>query len=117
MGLYEDELHTVLKGSVTEQTIQDLRNRLQTKDEASGEYHPDKDRLEKELDNAEDILNNQLSEPILVHNTITTRDTDRGFSGLNAWQPLGITAAAGEEITLFVGHNTMEPDPTQTFSL
>ena len=106
MGLYEDELHTVLKGSVTEQTIQDLRNRLQTKDEASGEYHPDKDRLEKELDNAEDILNNQLSEPILVHNTITTRDTDRGFSGLNAWQPLGITAA-GEEITLFVGHNTM----------
>ncbi|MFR3493777.1 MAG: hypothetical protein ACLTTJ_08190 [Blautia sp.] len=36
MGLYEDELHTVLKGSVTEQTIQDLRNRLQTKDEASG---------------------------------------------------------------------------------
>ena len=107
MGLYEDELHTVLKGSVTEQTIQDLRNRLQTKDEASGEYHPDKDRLEKELDNAEDILNNQLSEPILVHNTITTRDTDRGFSGLNAWQPLGITAAAGEEITLFVGHNTM----------
>lgn len=107
MGLYEDELHTVLKGFVTEQTIQDLRNRLQTKDEASGEYHPDKDRLEKELDNAEDILNNQLSEPILVHNTITTRDTDRGFSGLNAWQPLGITAAAGEEITLFVGHNTM----------
>lgn len=107
MGLYEDELHTVLKGSVTEQTIQDLRNRLQTKDEASVEYHPDKDRLEKELDNAEDILNNQLSEPILVHNTITTRDTDRGFSGLNAWQPLGITAAAGEEITLFVGHNTM----------
>lgn len=107
MGLYEDELHTVLKGSVTEQTIQDLRNRLQTKDEASGEYHPDKDRLEKELDNAEDILNNQLSEPILIHNTITTRDTDRGFSGLNAWQPLGITAAAGEEITLFVGHNTM----------
>ena len=107
MVLYEDELHTVLKGSVTEQTIQDLRNRLQTKDEASGEYHPDKDRLEKELDNAEDILNNQLSEPILVHNTITTRDTDRGFSGLNAWQPLGITAAAGEEITLFVGHNTM----------
>lgn len=107
MGLYEDELHTVLKGSVTEQTIQDLRNRLQTKDEASGEYHPDKDRLVKELDNAEDILNNQLSEPILIHNTITTRDTDRGFSGLNAWQPLGITAAAGEEITLFVGHNTM----------
>ena len=63
--------------------------------------------MEKELDNAEDILNNQLSEPILIHNTITTRDTDRGFSGLNAWQPLGITAAAGEEITLFVGHNTM----------
>lgn len=107
MGLYEDELHTVLKGAVTEQTIQELRNRLQTKDEASGEYHPDKHRLEKELDNAEDILKNQLSEPILIHNTITTRDTYRGFSGLNAWQPLGITAAAGEEITLFVGHNTM----------
>ena len=74
--------------------------------------------MEKELDNAEDILNNQLSEPILIHNTITTRDTDRGFSGLDAWQPLGITAAAGEKIKLLrrTQYNG-DLDPTQTFSL
>ena len=69
MGLYEDELHTVLKGSVTEQTIQDLRNRLQTKDEASGEYHPDKDRLEKELDNAEVRVDGATGEPWSAHTT------------------------------------------------
>lgn len=107
MGLYEDDLHTVLKKEVTEKTIEELRKRLDTKDEVSGEYHPDRERLESELKNAEGILKNELSEPLLIHNEITTRDVNRGFGGLNAWQPLGVTAAAGEEITLFVGHNTL----------
>lgn len=108
MGLYEDDFHTVLKAEVNQGTIDALRTRLETKDAASGEYHPDKERLERELKNAEDILNNELSSPVEIHNTITTKDVGRGFSGLNAWQPLGITAAAEEEITIFVGHNTLQ---------
>ena len=117
MGLYEDDLHTVLKKEVTEKTIEELRKRLDTRDEASGEYHPDRERLERELKNAEGILKNELSEPLLIHNEITTRDVNRGFGGLNAWQPLGVIAAAGEEITLFVGHNTLQPGQNTNLQL
>ena len=53
-------------------------------------------------------MNNELGSPIGIHNTITTKDVGRGFGGLNAWQPLGITAAAGEEITIFVGHSALQ---------
>lgn len=107
MALYEDDLHTVLKAEVTQETIDELRQRINTPDEVSGEYHPDRDILERELKNAEDILNNiQLCAPVLIHNSITTSDVNRGFGGLNAWQPLGITAAAGDSITLYVGHNS-----------
>lgn len=106
MALYEDDLHTVLREDVKQSTIDDLRTRINTKDEASGEYHPDKAQLEKELKTAEDILNGELSSSVRIHNSITTKDVGRGFGGLNAWQPLGVTAAAGEKITVYVGHNT-----------
>ncbi|MCI8373720.1 MAG: PEGA domain-containing protein [Lachnospiraceae bacterium] len=107
MGLYEDDLHTVLRPDVTQATVDELRARINTTDVVSGEYHPDKEKLERELKTAEDILNAvQLSDSVRVHNGITTSDVGRGFGGLNAWQPLGITAAAGEEITVYVGHNT-----------
>ena len=62
-------------------------------------------------------MKNELSEPLLIHNEITTRDVNRGFGGLNAWQPLGVIAAAGEEITLFVGHNTFQPGQNTNLQL
>ncbi|MFQ9511008.1 MAG: fibronectin type III domain-containing protein, partial [Lachnospiraceae bacterium] len=107
MELYSDDLHTVLRKDVNQDTIDGLRTRLNTPDEYSGEYHFEKEALEKELQTAEYILNEQnLSKSLEIHNTITTKDTNRGFSGLNAWQPLGITAAAGEEVVIYVGHNS-----------
>lgn len=106
MALYEDDLHSVLRSDVTQATIDELRTRINTKDPLSDEYHPDKVSLERELKTAEDILNSTLSDPIRVHNTITTSDVGRGFGGINAWQPLGVSAAAGETITVYVGHNT-----------
>lgn len=105
MGLYTDDLHTVLRSGVTHDTIDALRVRINTKEAESGEYHPYRDQLERELKTAEDILDSKLNEPAHIHSGITTRDAGRGFGGLNAWQPLGITAAAGEEITVYVGHN------------
>ena len=106
MALYTDDLHTELRSDVTQKTIDDLRERINTPDEVSGEYNPDREKLERELKTAEDILNaEKLGRTVKVHNSITTQDVNRGFGGLNAWQPLGVTAAAGEEITVYVGHN------------
>lgn len=106
MALYTDDLHTELREDVTQAVIDALRKRINTPDEESGEYHPEREMLERELKTAEDILNSNLSDPVKVHNTITASEVNRGFGGLNAWQPLGVTAAEGEEITVYVGHNT-----------
>lgn len=106
MALYEDDLHTVLRSDVTQAVIDELRRRINTVDEVSKEYHPDREKLERELKTAEDILNSKLSDSVEIHNSITTGDVNRGFGGLNAWQPLGVTACAGEEITIYVGHNS-----------
>ncbi|MDE7299443.1 MAG: fibronectin type III domain-containing protein [Lachnospiraceae bacterium] len=107
MALYQDDLHTVLKSDVTQATIDRLRVKIHEVDEVSGEYNPNLDALERELKTAEDILNNvSLNAPIEIHSGITMNDAGRGFGGLNAWQPLGITAAAGEKITIYVGHDS-----------
>lgn len=104
MALYTDDLHTVLRSDVTQSTIDKLRTRILTKD--SGEYHPDKEMLERELKTAEDILNSKPASSVRIHSGITTKDVNRGFGGLNAWQPVGVTAAAGEAVTVYVGHHT-----------
>lgn len=106
MDLYADDLHTILKDSVTQQTIDDLREKVNTPDEF-GEENTNKTALLRELATAEKILNDgSLNSAVEIHNGITTKDTERGFSGLNAWQPLGVSAASGETITVYVGHNT-----------
>ncbi len=118
MALYEDDLHTVLRSDVNQASVDALRKRINTPDPVSGEYHPDKEYLERELKTAEDILNSrQLTESVSIYNTIRTGDVGRGFSGLNAWQPLGVTAAAGEEITVYVGHNSKKTGETTNLQL
>lgn len=117
MALYTDDLHTVLRSDVTQATIDDLRNRVNTKDPECGEYHPDRDMLERELKTAEDILNARLNAPAHIHSGITTNDVNRGFGGLNAWQPLGIVAAAGEELTIYVGHQKKRTGDTTNLQL
>lgn len=106
MNLYADDLHTVLKENVTQETIDVLREKVNTPDEF-GEINPNTDVLLRELETAEKILNDEkLNNSVEIHNDITTNDTSRGFSGLNAWQPLGVSAGSGEKITIYVGSNT-----------
>lgn len=103
MDLYVDDLHTVLKDNVTHRTIERLREKVNTPDEF-GEINPNTDALLRELETAEKILNAEsISSPIEIHKDITTKDTGRGFSGLNAWQPLGVSIGTGEELTVYVG--------------
>ncbi|MDE5945735.1 MAG: M60 family metallopeptidase, partial [Oscillospiraceae bacterium] len=105
MDLYIDDLHTVLKENVTQKTIDALREKVNTPDEF-GEININTDALLRELETAEKILNAEsISSPITIHNGITTKDTGRGFSGLNAWQPLGVSIGTGEEVTIYVGNN------------
>lgn len=107
MALYADEMHTILKDEVTEETIQALEERVNTKDKVSQEYHPARDELLKELDVAKGILANRQERVYPVNVSITApKDRHLNFSGLNAWQPLGKTTYSGERLILFVGHNS-----------
>lgn len=107
LALYADDLHLELKEDVNEATIAALQERLDTPDSVSGELHPEREALQKELDNAKGLLDNQLKQAVEVHTTISASyDGHLGFNGLNAWQPLGVTAQAGEELVIYVGSNT-----------
>lgn len=118
MNLYQDNLHTALREDVTQETIDGLRAQVNTPDEISGEFHPDKELLERELATAEAILNDKaLKASVQVHGGITTKDVSRGFGGLNAWQPLGVVAAAQEEIMVYVGHNTKKTGESANLQL
>lgn len=105
-ALYADDLHVTLKKEVTQETIDTLRERLNTKDEVSKEFHPKKSVLETELETAEMILNQQaLKEAVSIDTTVTkAKDSHITFKGgLNAYQPLGVTARAGDQVIIFVG--------------
>lgn len=107
-NLFEDDTHISLKQGVTIDDITKLEERLNTPDEVSGELHYKKGILEIELANAKAILNQEaLRSAVKVDTTVTkAKDGHLGFqSGLNAWQPLGITAHEGEELVVYVGRD------------
>lgn len=105
MALYIDDMHTTLRSDVTADTIQELENRLNTPDAQSGEKHPLYQELALEIQTAKEILTTGLTAALEVHPQITAqKDGHLGFGGLNAWQPLGRSAYAGETLLVYVGH-------------
>ncbi len=107
MSLYEDSYHVSLRGDVHQADIDALRNRLGVPDEVSGELHPKAEILEAELANAERILKEGNMDAEIV--AVDSRDTEKADShitfrgGLNVYQPLGVTAMAGDTLTVYVG--------------
>ena len=106
MALYADDLHLELRDTVDAAIVDALQRRLDTPDAASGEYHPLRAALQRELDNARGLLEaTGLDDTVRVHNGISAARDDRnlGIGGLNAWQPLGAVAGAGDQIVVYVG--------------
>lgn len=102
-ALWADDLHTVLADGVTPEAIEDIRARLNTPDPACGELHPRYELLVAELDNAMAVLNAQgLRAPVAIDPQVRS-SVNANVGGLNAWQPLGVSAKAGEEVAVYVG--------------
>ncbi len=102
-ALFEDELCLSLCEGVTQEKVDALKERVSAS--RSGEPHPDGEALSALLETADALLRleGSLTQPMTVHTDITAADADKGFTGLNAWQPLGVTAAAGESLVVYVG--------------
>ncbi|MDE6088448.1 MAG: fibronectin type III domain-containing protein, partial [Oscillospiraceae bacterium] len=105
-ALFADKLHSVLRDDVTVEMLDALYEEANTPDQF-GNYNLDRTAVNNELDWAYKIINAQdLGDPIIIHSGITdnsTHDPGRGFSGLNAWQPMGVNVANNERITIYVG--------------
>ncbi len=107
--LYADDLHTTLKDTVTAEQLDALEEAINASVDEFGEVNPDRTLLLRELETARLIYNDQfLGRVIRIHTGITASGDDHGFGGLNAWQPLGVTAAAGESVTIYVGNSSMK---------
>ena len=119
MNLYGDDLHITLREDVTKETIDQLQGRLDTTDPVSGEYHPERTALQKELDTARKLLETGGLNGVLHVNPEISRSKDAGISvgGMNGWQPLGVTAAAGDELVVYVGHPGKKEGAATTLSL
>ncbi|MDE6088559.1 MAG: M60 family metallopeptidase [Oscillospiraceae bacterium] len=116
-ALYIDDLHTVLREDVTQDTIDEMRVRINTPDEF-GNINPNKDTILRELETAEKILNAEsISSAVEIYTGITTNDVGRGFSGINAWQPLGVSIGTGEEVTIYVGSSKKKTGETSDLRL
>ncbi len=119
-GLFADDMHISLKGDVTQEKIDGLRVRLQQKDEVSDEYHPKKILLEKELDTAESLLQDMALQDVLQVDTHLASNADNHISfrgGLNPWQPLGISASAGDTVVVYVGNPSKNPGDSASLRL
>lgn len=114
--LYEDAMHLQLKSDVTFELIDELENKLNTKDSVSGELHPDYESLKKEIEYARELLNTgALAEIIQVDTSVTPKsDSHTDFAmSLTNYQPLGTVAKAGDEIIIYVGSEN-ESEGTKT---
>lgn len=104
--LYADDMHVSLADGITKETIDALETRANTPDSVSGEFHPKRDLVLRDIDNARKLLNDEkIKEPMMLDTTVTkSKDGALGFAGgLNAWQPLGVAAHEGEELSIYVG--------------
>lgn len=105
-NLFTDQMHLVLRTDVTEETIKALEDRLNIPDTYSGELHYKKDLLQRELDTARLILNDEKIKPAIQIDTSVSKKYDGHLSmsgGLNAAQPLGVVGYANETIAVYVG--------------
>ena len=107
--LYEDQMHIKLKDSVKMSDIEALEKEVEKVDEKTGEYHLEKDKLLVELNEAKDLYLNgeKLCNTVKIDDNVTAYyDNHIEFknSGMNAWQPLGVVAHAGDTVTVYVGN-------------
>ena len=103
-NLYTDNLHLSIRNDIKESDFESLQNRLDTK--VNGDYHPDRNILQKELDEAKVLFNDQTGLDDIYHvssDISSAYDSQLKTGGLNGWQPLGITAQAGEKLIIYVG--------------
>lgn len=105
-ALFTNDKHIALRDGVTKEKVDKLKARAEAVDPVSGESHPDSASLLLVLKDAYALLDGQLDQEIIDINNKITVNSDGHLDfvyGLNDFQPLGVTAQAGEALNVYVG--------------
>lgn len=104
-SLFTDSFHLSLRDDVDASLIEKLQLQLDTSEEISKEYHPFRDLIQLELNQAKQVLEGTALQNIQeIHNGITAKkQTNLGFGGLNSWQPLGYVTYPSDTFIVYVG--------------
>ena len=110
--LYVDPLRLKLKDDVTQEKINTLVDRVNTKDAGSNEYHPDRDTLLKELENAQKLFDDKdvsvnikpLDASIRTDNVGPSLGMENSYQALGAVaRPNAINAEKKKKIVVYMG--------------
>lgn len=104
-ALWADGLHTTLAEGVGESQIAAVESAIKAAvDSTSGEYTPKRKLYLEEVDEARNVLNNigTFRRARYYDSSIDNSVNGSVVGGLNGWQPLGVSACEGEELTVFV---------------
>lgn len=101
--IWEDSLHTTLKGYVNQQTLDDLRAELETPDPLCGELSPNYSYYDLELKNAQTVFDHGDLRPAVYINSSVDKSVNNYVGGTNAWQPVGVSVKSGDTINVYVG--------------
>lgn len=105
-ALFKDDLRVELQDNVTEEMIAALETRVNTKEEASGEYHPNRSVMQNDLEYARKILNDTAIREVMIvdQNISNNKNGHVGFAmSISDYQPLGVAVRPGEKLTIYVG--------------
>ena len=111
-NLYTDNLRVQLREDVQQEDITKLFERANTKDAASDEYHPERDTILKELENAQKLFNDKeastkitsLDASIRTDNVGPSLGMENSYQSLGSVaRPNGVNAAKKEKIIVYMG--------------
>ncbi len=99
-ALFDNELRTQLRSTVTAQQIAQLRTRLNSDERF---YYLDTNTLKDELDLAQELLSGKSSGVVVdgLHSRSSSVDNQKYKQSGSELQPLGVAAKAGQEITVY----------------
>lgn len=103
-NLFADDLKLSLNSDVTREKVEELVKRVNTIDPVNLEYHPNKDEILKNLQRAQDLLNDisLQDEIITLDSSIHSIGAQNTIGQTNDYQALGIAVKPGEKVNIYI---------------
>ncbi len=104
-NLFADDLKLSLNDDVTQEMVDDITKRANTIDPINLEYHPNKDEILKNLQRAQDLLNevSLQDEIITLDSTIHSIGNQNTIGQSNNYQSLGVAVKPGDKVNIYIG--------------